>query len=592
MPACLHKLQVLYIQDLKNKYEGVLDMSRKEKVIAPDGYANRIDTDYQLGQDNINSKIGPIYFDIHNRVFFISGLVVLAVALFAIVFQDTAEGIFIAMRDWLTVELSSFFILAANIFLLVCIFVTVTRLGNVRLGGTHAKPEYSYLGWFSMLFAAGMGTSLIFFGVSEPLTHAIDSYNGAVVGMDGVRTDWGPLSGTPGDALTAGKVGMAASAYHWALHAWGIYAFMALALALFAYNKGLPLTMRSMFYPVLGERIWGWPGHVIDILAIVATIFGIAPTLSFGSAQTASGLNYLFGLPDGEIAQIVVAVLITGGALISVLLGIKSGIKKLSEINMILAVSLLLLVVFVGPTHQILNGIGDSFGAYLSYLPELSNPFGRDDQNFAAGWSAFYWAWWVAWSPFVGMFIARISRGRTVREFMIAVMLIPSSVCILWFSVFGGLGMDMYFNDGYVALKEAELPLKLFVMLDKLPLAEVTSFITMLLIVIFFITSADSGALVLDSMAAGGKMETPVPQKVFWCLSSGVVVVALILGGGMSALQAMTVSTGLPFSLVLLVACYSVIKGLREEPLVFKGARGETFILNRGREQVGREFRP
>ncbi len=559
-------------------------MTDQEKVIAPDGYVNNIDTDYELGQDNIKSKVGPISFDIHNRVFIVAGLVVLAIALFAIVFQDTAEGIFVAMRDWLTVELSSFFIMVANIFLLVCIFVTVTRLGNVRLGGTHAKPEYSYLGWFSMLFAAGMGTSLIFFGVSEPLTHAIDSYNGAAVDAQGIRTDWSPLAGAPGDALNSGHVGVAASAYHWALHAWGIYAFMALALALFAYNKGLPLTMRSMFYPVLGERIWGWPGHIIDILAIVATIFGIAPTLSFGSAQTASGLNYLFGLPDGEVAQIIVAVLITGGALVSVLLGIKSGIKKLSEANMILAVALLILVVLVGPTVQILSGIGDSFAAYLTYLPELSNPFGREDQNFAAGWSAFYWAWWVAWSPFVGMFIARISRGRTVREFMIAVMLIPSSVCILWFSVFGGLGMDMYFNEGYVALKEAALPLKLFVMLDRLPLAEVTSFITMLLIVIFFITSADSGALVLDSMAAGGKMETPTPQKVFWCLSSGVVVVALILGGGMSALQAMTVSTGLPFALVLLVACYSVIKGLREEPVIFKDSQGESFVLNRSKE--------
>ncbi|WP_240919646.1 BCCT family transporter [Oceanimonas sp. MB9] len=561
------------------KYEGVFEMTDKEKVISPDGHVNSIETDYELGQDNIKSSIGPISFDVHNRVFIVAGIIVLSIAFFSIVFQDLAEVIFVTMRDWLTVELSGFFIMAANIFLLVCILVTVTRLGSVRLGGTDAKPDYSYLGWFSMLFAAGMGTSLIFFGVSEPLTHALDSYGGAVVNEQGIRSDWSPLGGTPGDVVASGSVGMAASAYHWALHAWGIYAFMALALALFAFNKGLPLTMRSMFYPILGERIWGWPGHVIDVLAIVATIFGIAPTLSFGSAQTASGLNYLFGLPDGDLAQIIIAILITGGALVSVLLGIKAGIKKLSEINMILAAILLLLVVMVGPTLQIIGGVGDSFIAYLGFLPELSNPFGRSDQNFAAGWSAFYWAWWVAWSPFVGMFIARISRGRTVREFMIAVLLIPSSVCILWFSVFGGLGLDMYFNGGYTALKEADLPLKLFVMLDRLPLAEITSFITMMLIVIFFITSADSGALVLDSMAAGGKMETPTPQKVFWCMSSGVVVVALILGGGMSALQAMTVSTGLPFAIVLLVASYSVIKGLRDEPVKGKIAQGNKPVL-------------
>jgi BCCT family betaine/carnitine transporter len=546
-------------------------MSDKEQVILPEGRANRIDTDYELGQDNIESHIGPIFFDVHNRVFIVAGIIVLSIAFFAIAFQGAAEVIFVTMRDWLTVELSGFFIMVSNIFLVICVLVAFSRQGNVRLGGTDAKPDYGYLGWFSMLFAAGMGTSLIFFGVSEPLTHALDSYNGAVVGDNGVRTDWSPLAGTPGDQESAGSVGMAASAYHWALHAWGIYAFMALALALFAYNKGLPLTMRSMFYPILGERIWGWPGHVIDVMAIVATIFGIAPTLSFGSAQTASGLNYLFGLPDGDLAQIIIAILITGGALVSVLLGIKAGIKRLSEFNMILAGILLLIVVTVGPTLQILAGISDSFMAYLRYLPELSNPIGREDQNFAAGWSAFYWAWWVAWSPFVGMFIARISRGRTVREFMIAVLLLPSSVCILWFSVFGGLGLDMYFNEGYNALKEADLPLKLFVMLDRLPLAEITSFITMMLIVIFFITSADSGALVLDSMAAGGKMDTPTPQKVFWCVSSGVVVVALILGGGMSALQAMTVSTGLPFAIVLLIACYSVIKGLRDEPISSTG---------------------
>ncbi|GAA3555055.1 BCCT family transporter [Marinobacter xestospongiae] len=546
-------------------------MSDKEQVILPEGRANRIDTDYELGQDNIESRIGPIFFDVHNRVFIVAGIIVLSIAFFAIAFQDAAEVIFVAMRDWLTVELSSFFIMVSNIFLVICVLVAFSRLGNVRLGGTDAKPDYGYLGWFSMLFAAGMGTSLIFFGVSEPLTHALDSYNGAVVGDNGVRTDWSPLAGTAGDQESAGSVGMAASAYHWALHAWGIYAFMALALALFAFNKGLPLTMRSMFYPILGERIWGWPGHVIDVMAIVATIFGIAPTLSFGSAQTASGLNYLFGLPDGDLAQIIIAILITGGALVSVLLGIKAGIKRLSEFNMILAAILLLIVVTVGPTLQILAGISDSFMAYLRYLPELSNPIGREDQNFAAGWSAFYWAWWVAWSPFVGMFIARISRGRTVREFMIAVLLLPSSVCILWFSVFGGLGLDMYFNESYNALKEADLPLKLFVMLDRLPLAEITSFITMMLIVIFFITSADSGALVLDSMAAGGKMDTPTPQKIFWCMSSGVVVVALILGGGMSALQAMTVSTGLPFAIVLLIACYSVIKGLRDEPISSTG---------------------
>ncbi|WP_420319337.1 BCCT family transporter [Halomonas smyrnensis] len=243
-----------------------------------------------------------------------------------------------------------------------------------------------------------------------------------------------------------------------------------------------------------------------------------------------------------------------------------AGIKRLSEFNVILAAILLTFVIIVGPSLAFFGSFFDHVVAYVSQLPALSNPFGRDDENFAAGWSAFYWAWWVAWSPFVGMFIARISRGRTVREFIVAVLIIPSTVCVLWFSVFGGLGLDMYFKEGYSELFEAELPLRLFVMLDKLPLPLITSLITMVLIAIFFITSADSGALVLDSIAAGGKISTPVPQRIFWCSLSGLVAVALILGGGMSALQAMTVITGLPFTIVLLVASGSVIKGLASEP--------------------------
>lgn len=540
-------------------------------------------TDYQVGQDNIASRIGPFRFDIHSRVFIASGIFVLAFVLFALTFQETAETIFTGLRTWLTVELRGFFIVAANVFLLVCVYLTVSRLGHIRLGGDNAKPDYSYLGWFSMLFAAGMGTSLIFFGVSEPLTHAVDAFNGVSYSETGARTDWSPLGAALNDTVQSSEIGIASSAYHWSFHAWGIYGFMALALAFFAYNKGLPLTMRSMFYPLLGDRIWGWPGHIIDTLAIIATIFGIAPTLSFGAAQTASGLNYLFGVPAGQLTEIIVALVITLGALCSVLLGLKAGIKRISEINMLLALLLLVLVVAVGPTLAIFQSFISSFSSYFTYFFELSNPVGRTDVNFAAGWSSFYWAWWIAWSPFVGMFIARISRGRTIREFMIAVLLIPSFVCIMWFGVFGGLGLDMYFNQGYVALKEADLPLKLFVMLDNLPLATVTSFITMILIVLFFITSADSGAIVLDSIAAGGKMETPIPQKVFWCLSFGAVVVTLILGGGMNALQAMTVSTGFPFAIIMLIAVVSVLKGLRDEQQM--GGTGKVIKETQGLEQ-------
>ncbi|MBR9827917.1 MAG: BCCT family transporter [Oceanospirillales bacterium] len=541
-------------------------MADNKDPMIPDGDVNPIDTDYQIGQDNIVVNVGPFGLDIHNRVFAISGLAVIAFVVLTLVFQTQAEPLFTAMRNWLTGNLDWFFISAANIFVIICLGLIVSPLGRVRLGGTEAQPDYSYLGWFSMLFAAGMGIGLMFFGVSEPLSHTLSSFGGVSLGEDGLRTDWAPLGAAAGDAAAAGQLGMAATIFHWGLHPWAIYAVMALGLALFSFNKGLPLTIRSVFYPLLGERVWGWPGHIIDILAVLATLFGLATSLGYGASQATSGLNYLFGVPLGDTTQIVLVVVITAIALVSVLAGLDAGVKRLSEINMILAVLLLVFVILVGPTLLLLTGFFDNLTAYLTFLPELSNPVGREDANFVSGWTAFYWAWWISWSPFVGMFIARVSRGRTVREFLVCVLLIPSTACVLWMSVFGGTAVDLYFTEGYTAIKEAALPLQLFTMLDALPLAEITSFIAIILVVVFFVTSSDSGSLVIDVIAAGGKVDAPTPQRVFWCTFEGLVAIALILGGGLAALQAMAVSTGLPFTLVLLMAAFSTIKGLASEP--------------------------
>ncbi|PSL11925.1 BCCT family betaine/carnitine transporter [Marinobacterium halophilum] len=541
-------------------------MADNKDPMIPDGDVNPIDTDYQIGQDNIVVNVGPFGLDIHNRVFAISGLAVIAFVVLTLVFQTQAEPLFTAMRNWLTGNLDWFFISAANIFVIICLGLIVSPLGRVRLGGTEAQPDYSYLGWFSMLFAAGMGIGLMFFGVSEPLSHTLSSFGGVSLGEDGLRTDWAPLGAAAGDAAAAGQLGMAATIFHWGLHPWAIYAVMALGLALFSFNKGLPLTIRSVFYPLLGERVWGWPGHIIDILAVLATLFGLATSLGYGASQATSGLNYLFGVPLGDTTQIVLVVVITAIALVSVLAGLDAGVKRLSEINMILAVLLLVFVILVGPTLLLLTGFFDNLTAYLTFLPELSNPVGREDANFVSGWTAFYWAWWISWSPFVGMFIARVSRGRTVREFLVCVLLIPSTACVLWMSVFGGTAVDLYFTEGYTAIKEAALPLQLFTMLDALPLAEITSFIAIVLVVVFFVTSSDSGSLVIDVIAAGGKVDAPTPQRVFWCTFEGLVAIALILGGGLAALQAMAVSTGLPFTLVLLMASFSTIKGLASEP--------------------------
>ncbi|WP_288739650.1 BCCT family transporter [uncultured Rheinheimera sp.] len=540
-------------------------MNEQKDPMIPDGKVNAIDTDYQVGQDNILVKLGPFGLDIHNRVFLISGLSIVAFVLITLVFQNQTAPVFSAMRGWLTSNLDWFFISAANIFVLLCLALIVSPLGKVRLGGTEAKPDYSYVGWFSMLFAAGMGIGLMFYGVSEPLSHFSSALSGPVL-ENGSRTDWAPLAGATGDSVEAARLGMAATIYHWALHPWAIYAILALGLALFSFNKGLPLTIRSVFYPLLGERVWGWPGHCIDILAVFATLFGLATSLGLGSAQAAAGLHLLFGVPEGQTTQIVLVVVITLIALVSVVAGLDAGVKRLSEINMALAALLLLAVIVLGPTLVILSGVLDNLGAYLQYLPALANPVGREDTNFLQGWTAFYWAWWISWSPFVGMFIARVSRGRTVREFLISVLLVPSFACVLWMTVFGSTAIHQVVQDSYQAAASAELPLQLFQMLQALPLANITSFIAIVLVVVFFITSSDSGSLVIDTIAAGGKVDVPVAQRVFWCTFEGLVAIALVLGGGLVALQAMAVSTGFPFALVLLASCVSVVIGLRSEP--------------------------
>jgi betaine/carnitine transporter, BCCT family len=540
-------------------------MTNKKDPMIPDGHVNPIDTDYQVGQDNVLVKVGPFGLDIHNRVFLISGLTIIFFVALTIIFQNQAELTFASMRNWLTSNLSWFFMSAANIFVVLCLALIVSPLGRVRLGGTEAKPDFSYLGWFSMLFAAGMGIGLMFYGVSEPLTHYSTAIEGVTI-TDGVRTDWAPLGGAEGDAAAAASLGMAATIYHWALHPWAIYAILALGLALFSFNKGLPLTMRSVFYPLLGERVWGWPGHIIDILAIFATLFGLATSLGFGAAQASAGLHYLFDVPEGTSIQIMLIIGITLIALISVIAGLEAGVKRLSEVNMVLAALLLLFVIIVGPTLAIVTGFFTNLGSYLQHLPALANPFGREDANYSQGWTAFYWAWWISWSPFVGMFIARVSRGRTVREFLISVLVIPSLACVLWMTVFGGTAISQVVSDGYTAAVSAELPLQLFAMLDALPFAQISSFIAIILVVVFFITSSDSGSLVIDTIAAGGKVDAPLPQRVFWCTFEGLVAIALMVGGGLASLQAMAVSTGLPFTIVLLAASVAVVKGLMSEP--------------------------
>jgi BCCT family betaine/carnitine transporter len=541
------------------------DTSANQGIPEPEGSSQIIETDYEIGQDNFETKIGPLGLDIHNPVFMVSGVCIIAFVFYTLALPEQSGAMFTWMFSTVTQGFDWFFLTAANIFVLFCLALIVLPVGSVRLGGAEATPDYGYVGWFAMLFAAGMGIGLMFYGVSEPMSHFAASLGGTA-SEGGARTDWAPLGAAGGDEEAAVRLAFAATIFHWGLHPWAIYAIVALALALFSYNKGLPLTIRSAFYPLLGDRVWGWPGHVIDILAVFATLFGLATSLGFGATQANAGLNELFGVPVSSTTEVILISAITAVALISVVRGLDGGVKVLSEINMGLAALLLLFVLFAGPTLAILTGFVDYLAAYLTYLPALSNPVGREDTNFVQGWTSFYWAWWISWSPFVGMFIARVSRGRTVREFITCVLLIPSMVCVLWMSVFGGVAIQQVVLDGYTAAQDAPLELQLFKMLDGLPLASITSFIGIVLVIVFFVTSSDSGSLVIDTITAGGKVDAPVPQRVFWCIFEGAVAIVLLLSaGGLQSLQSMVISTGLPFTIVLLVMCFAIWKGLQAE---------------------------
>ena len=402
-----------------------------------------------------------------------------------------------------------------------------------------------------MLFAAGVGIGLMFFGVYEPLTHTLNS----------------PLGIDPQNIAVAREAGMSATIFHWGLHAWAIYGLVGLALAFFCFNRQMPLTLRSAFFPLFGKAVWGPFGHFIDVMAVLATIFGLSTSLGFGAEQIAAGLHHLFNIPASNLTKILLIVVIMIMALISVIAGLDKGIKRLSELNMGLATMLCLFVLVTGPTLLIFEQLWHTTINYLVYLPRFSNWIDRTDTAFYHGWTIFYLAWWISWSPFVGMFIARISYGRTIREFFAWVLLMPTIISIIWMSTLGGTGLDQYFNLGVKALAEMPPELSLYVMLEGLPFAGIVSAISVVLIAIFFVTSADSGSLVIDTMTAGGKMNAPVVQRIFWCTATGLVAIALLVGGGMASLQALTIAIGLPFCLVLLLMTVSLYKGLKEEPV-------------------------
>ncbi|MCE8029059.1 BCCT family transporter [Halomonas daqingensis] len=523
-------------------------------------------TDYTVGQDNIEGRLGPIGFDIHNRVFAVSALASVVFIILTLLFPERAGAIFQAIVGFATGTLDWYFMLVVDFFILFCIALVLLPYGSVRLGGPDARPDYGYLSWFAMLFSAGIGIGLLFFGVLEPVYHANVSLPLGIPSPFGADGELDPAAIPEATAL-----GLAGTYLHWGIHGWAVYVVMALALAIFTYNKGLPFSIRSAFFPILGERVWGWWGHVIDILAVFSTLFGLATSLGLGAQQANAGMNFVFGLEVSATAQVIIILLVTAVALVSVWRGLEGGVKKLSEFNMIMAVLFFFFVLLAGPTLVALSGFWTGLATYVTEFVPLSAPFGREDDAYRQDWTIFYWAWWVSWAPFVGMFIARVSRGRTVREFVICVLLIPSLFIFIWMGVFGSVALDQLYAAPETSLvKEYVIDsyrpeLSLFGMLNELPLTALMSTVGIVLALIFFVTSSDSGSLVIDTITAGGKIDAPRPQRMFWAVVEGLVAIVLLLGGGLAALQAGVTATAIPFSIVMLLMCYTIIKALNGE---------------------------
>ena len=493
-------------------------------------------------------------FDIHPQVTFVAAGLLLAFVGWTLLAGEQAASVFSSLLSGISSNFGWLYISAANVFVIAMALFAFSRYGKIRIGGPEAKPEFSNFAWYAMLISAGMGIGLMFWSVAEPIFHFGSP---------------SPMFNTEAGTAEAAQAAFAVTYYHWGLHPWGIYALVSLGLAFFAYNRGLPLTIRSVFYPLLGDRIYGWWGNVIDILSVLATLFGLATSLGFGVQQVSAGLNFLFGLPTAVWFQILLIAIITGFATMSVVAGLDSGVKLLSEWNIRIAAALLLFVLIVGPTVYIFSSFWQNVGFYIQKLPQLAlwtETYQGPDSNWQAGWTVFYWGWWISWSPFVGMFIARVSKGRTVKEFIIGVMLLPTLLSFFWMSVFGGTAI--FFEQSGAEVSRAvneNVATALFEMFQNLPLTGVLSFIGILLVVFFFVTSSDSGSLVVDHLTSGGKLDSPVPQRVFWAIMEGVLAAVLLLGGGLSALQTASITAGLPFTIVLLIMIYSLYRGFNEE---------------------------
>ncbi len=493
-----------------------------------------------------------IPFSVNRSVFISSVLVAVAISVLAGLAPEAVSARLDATQGWLVGKFSWLYILSVAIFLLFCLYVMVSKLGNIKLGPDHSEPQYSYGSWLAMLFSAGMGIGLMFWGVSEPVMHFL--------------TPPTAEAGTVDSARQAVRITL----FHWGIHAWAIYAVLALALAYFSFRHRLPLLPRSILYPLIGERIYGPLGHITDTFAAVGTLFGVATGLGFGVEQISAGLSYVFDAPGTRDQQVLLIAVVTGAAMISVGLGLDAGIKRLSNVNMVLSVTLMTAVLVLGSSAYLLTTFVQNTGNYVSELLHSTfNLYAYDKkEDWLGGWTVFYWGFWIAWSPFVGTFIARISKGRTIREFLVGVLFVPTVINILWITLFGNTALDIIGEQTDHPLAEAinsDIAISLYALFDYLPLTGILSVIALVLGCTFFVTSADSGALVVDTLTSGGQVDTPVTQRLFWTGLIGIIAASQLYAGGLPALQTLVIVSAFPLVFILLLACYTLFKALRSD---------------------------
>lgn len=484
---------------------------------------------------------------IEPAVFFPAAALAIAGVAFAVLAGGQAEAAFSAVRDWITHHLGWVYSVGVGVFLVGAIVVALSDWGRIRLGPQDSAPDYKFLTWFAMLFSAGMGIGLMFFAVAEPMTHFLTAPYGE------------------SETREAAQQAMVLTFFHWGVHAWAVYAIVGLSLAYFAFRHGLPLTIRSALYPLIGDRIYGPIGHTVDVLAILGTLFGVATSLGYGVTQINAGLDALFGIGVSAEIQLGLIAVITLIATTSVLAGLDAGIKRLSVFNLGLAVALLVFVLIAGPTLFLISAYVQNIGEYISSLATLTfNVDAYGDGVWINDWTLFYWGWWISWSPFVGMFIARISRGRTIREFILGTLLGPTLFTFLWMTVYGNSALQIALADAAAPLVEVvrggDTPLALFAFLDTLPFASITSVLAILLVTTFFVTSSDSGSLVKATLASGGSLTSPLWQRLFWAVLEGLVAAVLLLAGGLAALQSATIAAALPFTLVIILAFIGLVR--------------------------------